>query len=77
MVRFYRMFVFQKSSSQQIKAILVLSLPETMKTKSESQSFSAPRSFSGSSVLKQGPGDNGTQLTVRNTKILEISEGVI
>ena len=37
--RFCRMFVFQKSTGPQIKAILVVSLSETMKTKSDQHLF--------------------------------------
>ena len=44
------MFVFQKSTSPHIKAILDLSLSETKKTISNSYCFSAPRSFEGRSV---------------------------
>ena len=54
--------MFENSTGPQIKTILVLSLSEAIKTQSVSHFFSAPRPFAGSSVLKQCPGDNGTQL---------------
>ena len=51
MVRFSRMFVFQKTIGPQNIAILVLSLPETKKTVSDSHFLKF------SSALKQCPGD--------------------
>ena len=74
MVRYYRMFVFQKSTGAQIKATIVsCHCLKQRKLKVSHTFFIAPRLFAGRSVLEQCPEDNGTQLTVNIFVLCDVS----